>query len=103
MADRYDAKMCEERHNTINRRFGEGQEHFKELHAKLDKFMWVIISAQGVVLLAILSAFLAAWIRVGNSDAKIEAVRMEKVRSDFVIARHAQDASDRAHEDSQHE
>ena len=49
-----DEKYCAERKEEA------GEQRFQRVEGKLDKFLWVLVSGMGAILLAIISSHLAA-------------------------------------------
>ena len=55
-----DEKYCAERKEEVDRRLEAGEQRFQRVEGKLDKFLWVLVSGMGAILLAIISSHLAA-------------------------------------------
>lgn len=61
-------ELCEEKHKVIDRRLDEGRTHFEKLEEKIEKFLWVMISGMGAILLAVLATFLTIWTDSKKND-----------------------------------
>jgi len=84
MADRYDAKLCDERHRVLDRRLIEGNDHFLRLEAKQDKILWWIIAS----LISIVAAVVGTWAESKITKAPSTPVSAAVMPASDSIARH---------------